>query len=181
MNQLVLQRLLRRAGPAGLAGALLTVLAIAGWFGLVQPETSHLNETLAQSQALQARLRASTHKVQDLAENPDEQLQRFYGFFPGTATVPDWLAVIDRAATREHLILQQGEYRVIRDRLGLLTRYQVALPIHGTYPQIANFIQRVLKEVPIAAIESLSFERQQVGDPQLDAKLRLILFFGRES
>jgi Tfp pilus assembly protein PilO len=180
MSALSAQRLLRRAGPVGLLGLGLVVVSVGLWFALIEPESRRLNEQLERSVDLQARIRTSAHQVQDLGDTPEEQLSRFYGFFPGTVTVPDWLAKIERAAVKQHLVLEQGEYRIVRDRLGLITRYQIALPIHGSYPQVVNFVQQVLKEVPIAAVESLSFERQQSGDPQLDAKLRLTLFFGRE-
>ncbi len=180
MSSLSLQRLMRRAGPAGLIGALLVAAALGLWLALVEPESRRLNQSLEKSMQLQTRIRGSAHQVQDLGDTPEEQLSRFYGFFPGTATAPDWLAKIDQDAEHEHLVLEQGEYRVVRDRLGLITRYQIALPLHGSYPQVVNFVQHVLKDVPIAAVESLTFERQQIGDPQLDAKLRLTLFFGRE-
>ncbi len=181
MNRLLLQRTLRRAGPLGLAGGVLLAASLVAWFGVIEPESTHLNAALTESMQLQSRVRSALPTAREIRETPDEQLQRFYGFFPGTSTVPDWLAVIDHAAAKEHLVLQQGEYRIVRDRLGLLTRYQINLPLKGSYLQIAGFLQRVLKEIPIAAIESLSFERQQVGDQTLDAKLRLTLFFGRES
>jgi Tfp pilus assembly protein PilO len=180
MNGLSVQRLVRRAGPTGILGVLLVLASLGLWLLLVEPESRRLTDALEQSLKLQARIRSSARQVQDLGETPEEQLSRFYGFFPGTSTVPDWLAKIEQAAVREHLVLEQGEYRVVRDRLGLITRYQIALPIRGSYPQVVNFVQRVLKDIPIAAVESLSFERQQIGDPQLDAKLRLTLFFGRE-
>lgn len=180
MNGLSLQRLISRAGPAGLLGAALVAASLALWLALIEPENRRLAEALERSVQLQSKIRASARQVQDLGDTPEEQLTRFYGFFPGSATAPDWLGKIDQAAEHEHLVLAQGEYRVVRDRLGLITRYQIALPIHGSYPQVVNFVQRVLKDVPIAAVESLSFERQQIGDPQLDAKLRLTLFFGRE-
>lgn len=181
MNRLTLLRRVRRTGPAGLAGALLLTASLAAWFGLVEPERHLLSDTLDHQAQVQTRIRAAAHAGTQAQEDPDEQLQKFFGFFPGTSTLPDWLAVIDHAAQHEKLTLQAGEYRIVRDRLGLITRYQVNLPLHGTYPQIANFLQHVMKEVPIAAIESLSFERQPAGDGQLDAKLRLTLFFGRES
>lgn len=180
MNSWSMQRLWQRAGPAGLAGAALVALAAALWFALVQPESHRLAGELERSLDLQGRIRGGAHRVQDLGDTPDEQLARFYGFFPGSATAPDWLARIDRDAQAEHLTLDQAEYRVVHDRTGLIDRYQIALPLRGSYPQLVGFVQRVLKDVPIAAVESLSFERQQVGDTVLDAKLRLTLFFGRE-
>jgi Tfp pilus assembly protein PilO len=180
MSALSTQRLLRRAGPAGIIGIALVLASVGLWFGLVEPERHRLDSAMEQTMKLQERIRTSARQVQDLGDTPEEQLSRFYGFFPGTATAPDWLGKIEQAAVREHLVLEQGEYRVVRDRLGLISRYQIALPIHGSYPQVVNFVQRVLKDIPIAAVESLTFERQQIGDPQLDAKLRLTLFFGRE-
>jgi Tfp pilus assembly protein PilO len=180
MNSLSLQRLIVRIGPAGLFGGLLVVAALGLFLALVQPESRRLAAVQDESLSLQEKIRLSARQVKDLGATPEEQLSRFYGFFPATTTAPDWLARINHDAESEHLVLQQGDYRMVRDRGGLITRYQIALPLHGTYPQVVNFVQRVLKDIPIAAVESLTFERQQTSDPQLDAKLRLTLFFGQE-
>lgn len=180
MNALVWQRRLRRFGLPGLIGIGLLLLALSLWWFLVRPELAALDAISLRSTQLQSRLRAELRNPATPAPSGADSLQQFFGFFPDTRTVPDWLAVIDRDATRDHLKLTQADYRIVRDTSGELTRYQVNLPLRGSYQQIAAFCNHVLRDVPIAAIESMSFERQRADDPQLEARLRLTLFFGRE-
>jgi hypothetical protein len=58
-----------------------------------------------------------------------------------------------------------------------LAAYRVTLPVRGAYPQLRNFVNAVLREFPIASIDALRFERHAVVDSQLDAQLRLTVWF----
>ena len=47
--------------------------------------------------------------------------------------------------------------------------------MRGTYAQLRELGSSVLKEMPIASIEALRFERKNAADAQLEAQLRLTL------
>ena len=70
------------------------------------------------------------------------------------------------------LDLAQGDYRLERRTTGLWA-YRVNLPVRGTYAQLREFSSSVLKEMPVASIEALRFERKKAADPQLEAQVRL--------
>ena len=57
----------------------------------------------------------------------------------------------------------------------------MTLPLKGEYPQIRRFLAALPAELPIVALENVQFERQKVADPNVEARIRLVLFLGRES
>ena len=61
---------------------------------------------------------------------------------------------------------------------GKLWRYEIVLPVHGTYPQVRVFLAQVLTKIPHLALQSVSFERQKVGDAMIEANIRLTLYLG---
>jgi len=55
--------------------------------------------------------------------------------------------------------------------------YRVTLPIRGTYAQIRRFVGTTLKDMPSASLDALRFKRKGIGDPQLEAQVRLTVYF----
>jgi len=70
----------------------------------------------------------------------------------------------------------QGEYRLEKREVGPIA-YRITLPIRGNYAQIRTFLDAVLREMPLASVDALRFERKKSADAQLDAQLRLTLHF----
>ena len=52
----------------------------------------------------------------------------------------------------------------------------MTLPVRGEYRQIRQFLASTGAKVPIASLEQVQFERQKVGDPLVDARIRLVLY-----
>ena len=53
-----------------------------------------------------------------------------------------------------------------------LRRLNGTLPVRGSYPQLRDFVSAVLKDMPVASIDALRFERKRALDTQLDAQVR---------
>ena len=51
----------------------------------------------------------------------------------------------------------------------------MTLPVRGTYPQLRGFLAAVTKDMPIASIDALRFERKKAADTQLEAQVRVTL------
>ena len=47
--------------------------------------------------------------------------------------------------------------------------------------QIRNFLAAMPNELPVMALETVQFERQSIADPEVQARLRLVLYLGRSS
>ena len=106
-----------------------------------------------------------------------EELNKFYGFFSGTP-LTEWLNKLYAAAAAQQLVLEQGEYRLSSDKTGKLARYQVTLPVKGSYLQIRQFVDQALIDVPVAALDDINFKREAIGATQLEARIKFTLYQG---
>ena len=61
-----------------------------------------------------------------------------------------------------------------------LARYQVTLPVQGSYGEVRGFVDAVLDAVPAAALEELALKREEIGEPLVEARVRFVLFLGAE-
>lgn len=164
-----------------LATLALFAIALAIYFSAVVPARSGYAalEERVELEREKAR-RIGKQATQPTVLSPQAELQRFRNFFPPLNEVNEWVDEIYAAARRERLSLQRGEYKLIPEREAGLVRYQIVLPLKGSYPQIRRFIAEVLEEVPAAAIDDVSIRREKIGDASVEARLRLNLYMRAE-
>jgi len=112
---------------------------------------------------------------------PSEQLAEYYRFFPGEKDSPKWLGKLVEVGERCGLNLNQGEYAVTQDKVGQLSRFRIALPVEGKYLQIRRFLATLPREIPMLALENVQFERKDIETSEVQAKIRLVLYLGRDS
>jgi len=176
--QASVNRLAEILGMPGILGLALIVFSSGFYFSTYSPEQLRLEE-------LRLDLtRRDGKNPRTLEEDPGysrEALGAFYGFFPPSNHIADQMRKVYGAAGRQGLRLERGEYRAVKDSVGKLVRYQATLPLKGTYPQVRKFVASVLVEVPNLSLESIQFERQRVGDPTVEAKVKLVLYLGQRS
>ncbi len=169
----------RRAwGWPGALGLALLALAPVAHYSAIRPAQEKLEAVRARAMAQRERIEHAAAGLLRGPLSPAEQLEEFYKIFPAEENSPQWLERIFAEAQSQGLSLDQGEYRVSRDKTGRLMRFQITLPVRGEYPQIRRFLAGLRAEVPFIAIEQVQFERQKVGDPAVEAKLRLVLYLG---
>jgi hypothetical protein len=166
-----LEAALRRLGPAGVVGIGLA-LACAGFY--VSALAPLEQEAAAQRLALE-RLKTRTPHRPVSSGGREEDLRRFQALFPSASELTDEVDRLHRLARRAGLDLAQGEYRLER-RVSGLWAYRVTLPVRGSYPQFRDFIGAVLKDMPIASIDALRFERKRAAETQLEAQVRVTLY-----
>jgi len=163
-------------GTAGLGMlAFSAVLAMTA----ISSRVSELDVLQAEVEELQARYLMTGTTAPGGRSTREEQLQAFYGFFPPLSTLPDWLERIYAAAEKNGVALEIGEYRLVQERGWRLARYQLTLPVKGSYRQIRGFVAQVLTEVPAAALDEIGFRRDAAASDRIDARLRLTLYMGR--
>ena len=165
-----LNAMLRRLGMPGVLG-IGVLLACAGfYFTALAPAEQ---EASAQRIALE-RLRARTPYQPVSTGGRADELRRFYQLFPPAGELSEELERLHRLARSSGLDLAQGEYRLERRPSGLWA-YRVTLPVRGNYAQFRGFLGAVLKDMPIASIDALRFERKRAADQQLEAQVRVTL------
>lgn len=158
-------------GALLLALALALVAAAAALHaGMVAPLRAQLAAIEREAHAAERQARRSRN------EAPELQLEAFYAQFPSSDVVPSHLAKLFTIAQSHGLTLRQGEYRLLRDRDARLARYQIVLPVQGSYVKVRRFASAALAAMPTAALEQIAFERKRIGDGQIDAQLRFTLY-----
>ena len=166
------QEWLHALGSAGVLGIGVLIFCVPFYFSAVRPAESELQ---ARRSAVE-RLRARTPFQPVSGEGRAEELRRFYGLFPPIEKLPDELERVYALARAAKLELLQGEYRLEKPPFGIAF-YRITLPIRGTYPQIRQFVGATLKNMPIASLDALRFERKKAGDALLEAQVRMTVYF----
>lgn len=106
----------------------------------------------------------------------DQNLAAFYGSLGERRGLERQLKELFSIAARHGLTLQQGEYRSNYDRVAKLHTYQVNLPVKGSYKAIWQFALDTLRALPHVSLDDVSFRRDSIGDPGVEARLRLTFY-----
>jgi Tfp pilus assembly protein PilO len=171
-----LKRLARSLDWVALAGLVLALLAIGLYFYDVRPLEARrlaLNDRVGQLQARANSLPKDAKPIQ-----PQTQLAAFYERLPDARQAPAIASRLHSYAQKAGLTLERGEYRPLADASGKFVRYQIVLPVNGTYPQLREFLGAVMLDMPELALDGINFRR--VGDgAQLQAELRFTAFLRR--
>lgn len=163
----------------GILGVALLLLTVGLYIFQVQPKTARLAELKKNSASL--KLRIEQVAKSGIPESGDQdELNKFYGFFSGVS-LSEWLNKLYAAAAAQQLVLEQGEYRITPSKNGKLARYQITLPVKGNYLQIRKFVTQALADVPIAALEEISFKREAISATEVETRIKLTLFLSVES
>lgn len=151
----------------------LVLLGVAVWLNaLVLPRLERQAEA-ASSEAAARRL--ATSLPVDPAADAGRELQAFYRHVDG-GSLSDQLAQLYVVARATGITLRQGDYRLVHDKDSRLRRYQVVLPVQGSYPGLRQFVSATLRTLPNAALEQVSFERHRIEDTAVQAQLRLTIY-----
>jgi len=169
-----LRELVEQLGRAGVVGIALVAFAAAFHLSAVMPLAAEFAGLRAEADALDRRLQMGGASAS--RGTPAEQLATFYAFFPSPHSSPDWLGRINAAARAKGLVLRSGEYKLERSADQRLARYQITLPVVGSYAQIRGFVGQVLADIPAAALEEITLRRESVSSPTLEARIRLTLY-----
>jgi hypothetical protein len=168
--------LLRRHGaPVALAaGGVLGAAALAVQWTVLPP--------------LQARieaLRADAGRdvpARRALERPDgarARLAAFYGYFDRPERLTDHLGALYAAGLQAGIEFKRAEYRLASSPERRLDRYQIVLPVRGSYPAIRGFIAETLRALPTASLDQVQFQRREVGEAAVDAQLVFTLHLAR--
>jgi hypothetical protein len=180
MNTLLWRRRIQfgiyRLGTMGIAGLALLLASVALWLALVEPAQRESLRLSNSVQARQVQLANLTQSVPVVELTKEEKIAYFYKSFPAVNRVTEQLKRVYKAAGKNSLTLETGEYALLQSETDKLARYRVALPVKGSFQQVLAFMGAVLKDIPSTALESVSFKRDKVDDPLVEAKLVFIIF-----
>lgn len=172
---------LRRIGWPGVLAIGIFVMCMAFYVSAIRPLQALLNTAERSAAVLQEELALGSKSFSHTKLSTEDQLAEFYRKFPVEWDSPLWLKKIVVLAQSNGLGLNDGEYKVTRDKVSKLVRYQMSLHVRGTYPQIRKFLTDLPGALPVVALENVQFERQKVGDPDVEAKIKLVLYLEQAS
>lgn len=159
-----------RAGAGACVAAVLCVAGAAAWAWLI-PQRAE------QRQALALPLPAPSALV--VAAPPpsaNENLALFQETLGEKHDAEQHVKLLFGLAAKAGLNLNQGEYKFGYDKASRVTTYQVTLPVKGSYQAIWQFALAALRELPFAALDDIGFRRENIGDTQVEARMRFTLY-----
>lgn len=168
---------LRFLGWPGVVAIALLAANLAFYFSVTIPARDEVERLRASAEYAQAKKqRLARNHLATLPPTPASDLQRFNAFFPPAQEAPKWISTVYAAARGEKLVLERGDYKGLRDVGVPLVRYQMTLPVKGTYPQIRRFIAEILEEIPSASIDDISIKRDKISSEAVDARIKISLY-----
>jgi hypothetical protein len=159
--------LIFRLGPAGVAAIGVLLFCIAFQAGALRTAERDLGAM---------RLSAAQGDSPGAEDSRATDLERFYRLFPALGHLPDELDRLYGTARAAGVELLRADYR-LDDSSAPLAAYRVTLPLRAPYPRIREFIGATLQSMPGVAIDALRFERRKNDAAEVDAQLRLTLYF----
>jgi hypothetical protein len=170
-----------RANPQ-LAAAILVLLACAAacaWsmhaVVRLDAERAALQSAAARAASVPSPLPAAVPSVPEPAQSAD-RLDAFYAALGPRRYAEQQVKTLFALAAKNGLSLSQGEYKSGYDRNARVNTYQVNLPVKGSYAAIWQFALGALRAIPFASLDDISFRRDAIGDPAVEARLRLTLY-----
>jgi hypothetical protein len=109
---------------------------------------------------------------------PNANLALFYDTLGERRYAEQQVKTLFGLAAKTGLVLSQGEYKSGFEQNGRFHTYQVNLPVKGSYAAIWQFAMLALRAIPFASLDEISFRRDTIGEPAVEARLRLTLYLG---
>lgn len=166
--------LLRPLGWAGALGltCLLTVAVL--WWGWVRGSDTALQEARQEIRMLREQSRRAPPPVP--AADAAEQLRAFHAFFPPRARISTALRELNQLAVQRQLVLASGEYKFTAEKNLRLVRYELSLPVRGSYVQVYGLIAAALNAMPNLALDEIVIRRESRLAGEIEAQLRFSLY-----
>lgn len=166
-----------RFGAIKSATSLLCVIGGAVWiWGIPQLHAQLEAKQKAATTAYAAFTTASQISVVEHRTVSEERLALFYDSLGDRRYQEQQVKSLFSIAAKNNLILSQAEYKPAFDKRGRYYTYQITVPVKGTYEAIRQFSEQTLLSIPFASLNEVSFKRESVGAPTLEAKLRFTLY-----
>jgi len=101
-------------------------------------------------------------------------LPRFYRFFESSDDAPTQLARLHTIGKAAGLDLRSAQYKVDRSGPRIL-RYEITLPLAGSYSQIRSFLKNALAEIPVLSLDQVNLKKDRPGEGPVLADVRMTL------
>jgi hypothetical protein len=142
---------------------------------------------LVEVRPLEAQARARREQLAELSRQapetppasavaPRAQLAAFHERLPASSEAGEVAHRLHAQAREAGLRLEEAEYTTQEVPAGGLMRYQILLPVSGSYPQVRRFLIEAMGEMPYVALDGIEFQREDAGSARIAARLRLTAY-----
>jgi Tfp pilus assembly protein PilO len=101
-----------------------------------------------------------------------EKLAALYEHLQTREQTTDLLARLYAAGNAAGVDLRAADYR-LQQGGARIERYEITLPVAGSYPQIRTFLGKALADIPALSLDKVSFRKQRANDAQVQADMHL--------
>lgn len=179
IHRLTLREAVRRLGLPGFGGAILLAAAAAGIVFAVLPGIASRERAQQHVQRAQAQAAAVLRGELRIEPPPARQLDDFFARLPAQPAATSAIDGLYAAADAEKISLARGEYSLAVEQGTHMARYQILLPVRGSYAQLRRFIDAAIAQVPGLSVEDIDLQRKEVSATEVDGRIRMTLYLSR--
>jgi Tfp pilus assembly protein PilO len=167
---------LRRRAADWLPRVTVAILVLVALFWIVA--LAPLQREVDEAQARQRTQRDGQLRNADIdrAGDPKERLSRFYSYFAGPEALAGQLTRLHALARESGLEFRRAEYRMTAAGEQRLARYQIVIPVEGSYRAIRRFAARTLEEMPAFALSQVKFQRKRISEGTAEAQIIFTMY-----
>jgi Tfp pilus assembly protein PilO len=103
-----------------------------------------------------------------------EKVAAVYEYLRKEEDTTDWLAKLHGIGTATGIQMRTATYRT-QPTEGRIVRYEIVLPVAGSYGQIRDFLKRAALEIPVLSIDQVTLKKEDRKGAALQAEMRLTL------
>jgi Tfp pilus assembly protein PilN len=158
-----MKKIVERIGMAGVAA--IGLLAAALFFSnfMVRP--------LEERSAL---LKQSASAKAQSAAPSGAKVAAVYAYLQKEEDTTDWLAKLHGIGTATGVQIRAASYGT-KPAEGRIVRYEIVLPVAGSYAQIRDFLKRAQAEIPVMSIDQVTLKKDEKKGGAIHAEMRLTL------
>jgi Tfp pilus assembly protein PilN len=158
-----MKQIIDRIGIAGVAA--IGLLAAALFF------SNFMVKPLEQRNAL---LMESTSRKGNTAAPSGEKVAAVYEYLRKEEDTTDWLAKLHGIGVATGVQMRAATYGT-KPAEGRIVRYEIVLPVAGSYAQIRDFLKRAQAEIPVMSIDQVTLKKDEKKGGTIHAEMRLTL------
>ena len=180
---------IKKLGLFGMLGLVIALGCCLFYVAELLPQQSKIQDLVSQLQLVNASQNSQSNSKQNSEKNNVlakqvslADVEKFYATFSGSASLPNTIDLIRENAQKQKLVLTRGDYKLIQTKTAQLAnpktkqlaRYEMVLPVTGSYQQIRTFITQVLYQLPALALGDVQIKRENTLNPLVDARLTFV-------
>nr|WP_315484278.1 hypothetical protein [uncultured Undibacterium sp.] len=124
---------------------------------------------------------ASDAKSSPKITEDEQRIASFYDSLGERQFSEQYIKVFFDVASKAGIVLNSAEYRSAEETNGAFRRYQVTLPLKGSYLQIRQFCRDTLIALPFVSLDEINFKREEISNSLIEANLQFTLYLMPES